>query len=278
MTTFNFRRIQLLVGLLILTGNALANSKLTEGVRAAVARKDGSSFVNEAKKLSVDLSLQLSKDDERRIYEEVLATIRSAGYVTPTVDALLKRIDDGNAEGAYRAAIELRVLAMREGRPIPRIPTLAEFRAQVAADPTFLNYLGLAIAASMANQFGESLHAAEEAWKRRNDDVVGRSSAEPIHRVEHLAAFASFQMGRHDEAVRHIMRSLDFEGRSSTMLYPDMMVAWKLLEAGQRDSVIAYLEKCLQGPFRPASKTVMAQWLQEIRAGRTPRMVPPADR
>jgi hypothetical protein len=78
----------------------------------------------------------------------------------------------------------------------------------------------------------------------------------------------ALRRGDAEGAKEHLLASAEVKGSPVLNSFgPSMSLARDLLQAGERDAVLAYLERCSRF-WKDDSPRV---WSEDIRAGRTPR-------
>jgi len=98
----------------------------------------------------------------------------------------------------------------------------------------------------------------------RNDNTTGQT----IHDSHVVLGRADLRSGKIDEAKTHLLQAGRVTGGGSlTSFGPNMSLAKELLERGERDTVVLYLEEC--EAFWP-NRGILAQWIQTIKSGGTP--------
>ena len=78
----------------------------------------------------------------------------------------------------------------------------------------------------------------------------------------------AFKKGNTIKAVEFLLKSAETSGSPLFNRGPNMSLAKALLEAGQKDAVIEFLDKC--GKFWKYDRSKREKWISEIKDGKTP--------
>ena len=105
----------------------------------------------------------------------------------------------------------------------------------------------------------KSVNKEEESWNYGN----------AIHRANVLLGHIALRENRIDQAARHLLEGGKTPGSPQLNSFgPDMSLAKALLEKGQRETVVQYLDLCAS--FWKMDKGRLAKWKQAIQAGQAP--------
>ena len=136
------------------------------------------------------------------------------------------------------------------------------------ADPDWYraSLLMAAKAAIEANDVGKARQFATTALAQagsRNDNTTGQT----IHDSHVVLGRVALRTGNVAEAKAQLQQAAHVTGGGTlTSFGPNMSLAKELLERGERDAVVQYLEAC--GAFWP--NRMLTQWIQTITRGGTP--------
>jgi len=136
------------------------------------------------------------------------------------------------------------------------------------ADPDWYraSLLMAAKAAIEANEVGKARQFATTALAQvgsRNDNTTGQT----IHDSHVVLGRVALRTGNVAEAKAQLQQAGHVTGGGSlTSFGPNVSLAKELLERGERDAVVQYLEAC--GAFWP--NRMLSQWIQTITRGGTP--------
>ena len=136
------------------------------------------------------------------------------------------------------------------------------------ADPDWYraSLLMAAKAAIEANEVGKARQFATTALAQvgsRNDNTTGQT----IHDSHVVLGRVALRTGNVAEAKAQLQQAGHVTGGGSlTSFGPNVLLAKELLERGERDAVVQYLEAC--GAFWP--NRMLTQWIQTITRGGTP--------
>ena len=118
--------------------------------------------------------------------------------------------------------------------------------------------------ADAAFKIGDFPAAAELA------KIYLKSSDRPaVQRANTMLGRVALRMGNMASAKKYLLDSADPEAaREIGFSGPILVLAKELIEAGERDAVLQYLEHCLS--LWPSGETILRIWIAEIRNGKTP--------
>lgn len=101
----------------------------------------------------------------------------------------------------------------------------------------------------------------EFPWLRDDDS---------IHESEQLLGQLALRKGDKAEAVRHLLASVEVnDGPVMCSFGPRLRLANELLDVGETEAVLSYLEKVRE--FWECGPTKVAAWIKAMKAGRDPR-------
>jgi hypothetical protein len=91
-----------------------------------------------------------------------------------------------------------------------------------------------------------------------------------VQRANTILGRVALRKGDLDHARQYLLDSADPHAASDIALSgPTFVLAKELIEHGERDAVLQYLENCLQ--FWPRGESVLRIWMADIRNGKTPK-------
>jgi tetratricopeptide (TPR) repeat protein len=144
---------------------------------------------------------------------------------------------------------------------------LSMARMTASADAYLYLESGAAKAAVEANEIDRARQLATDALDRvgsRNDNATGPF----IHDAHVVLGRVALRAGSVADAKTHLLQAGRITGGGSlTSFGPNMSLAKELLERGERDTVVSYLEECVKfWSFGGAAQ----RWIDTIKAGGTP--------
>ncbi|MEM7164590.1 MAG: RNA polymerase subunit sigma-24 [Planctomycetota bacterium] len=125
----------------------------------------------------------------------------------------------------------------------------------------------LASMALAANQLDKAKRYAEEMLRRRT--VAGRLDDSNLHHGNVALGLIALRNDAVDDAKQHLLEAgRTPESPALRSFGPNMMLAKELLQRGEKEVVLRYLEQC--STFWVSGKDQLNQWSELIRAGKTP--------
>lgn len=122
-------------------------------------------------------------------------------------------------------------------------------------------------AAALAEDWEKAIVYANDLLRSATEDTTDWFYGNAVHRGNLVLGRVAFAKGDVDRAGRFLVRAGDTPGSPQLNSFgPGMRLARDLLEAGQRDAVVEYLELC--GRFW--QKETVDAWIRTIEAGGMP--------
>jgi hypothetical protein len=198
---------------------------------------------------------QTEKQELNRMLDELRAAIRAddwaeASRISIRLNAeLLARRTRTQAS----PLLELQHLQMLGGNnPITRNPLLAR----------------MAKAAFDATEWDRATSYAKEALEAATHGVFPWTG-DAIHQGNIVLGRLAFRKSDLDSAKRYLLAAGKTPGSSSlASLGPNMALARDLLDRGEQETVVAYLEEC--GHFWDGNRGKLAEWIALVKAGLKP--------
>lgn len=147
-----------------------------------------------------------------------------------------------------------------------------------SATNEFGRYLVLSRAAKFAYLFGNTNEAHAYATEALNLDQGFQNqpwrSGDALHDANMTLGRLALQEGRLDEAKQYLLAAGQTPGSSSLNSFgPNMGLAQDLLQAGERDTVLQYLELCSRF-WGSGHQSQLSNWTAQVQAGTIPDFGP----
>ena len=198
---------------------------------------------------------QTEKQELNRMLDELRAAIRADDWAEASrisirlnAELLAKR-----TRTQASPLLELQHLQMLGGsNPITRNPLLAR----------------MAKAAFDASEWDRAATYAKEALEAATHGVFPWTG-DAIHQGNIVLGRLAFRKSDLDSAKRYLLAAGKTPGSSSlASLGPNMALARDLLDRGEQETVVAYLEEC--GHFWDGNRGKLAEWIALVKAGLKP--------
>jgi len=214
----------------------------------------------------------------RALLPLLFAGVLCAQTGQPTKDELSRMIDDMRAairredwSEASRISIRINAALLMRTRTLatPGLE-LEHLQMMAGSDPIRRNPFlpRLTKAAFAADDYARAAGYADEALSAAKQGVFWWTG-DAIHQGNIVLGRLAMGKGDVEEAKRALLAAGRTPGSSSlASTGPNMQLAKELLDRGEADTVIRYLEEC--GTFWEANRGKLAEWIVLIRAGLKP--------
>lgn len=121
-----------------------------------------------------------------------------------------------------------------------------------------------------AKKYGRELQAVGEEIKK-NSNIDSRMPSYATHASNIVLGLIALDEGRIAKAKEHLLAAGQFSGGPDTSLMtwgPNMLLAKKLLEKGERETVVQYFDSCSK--FWERENGRLAKWKREVNEGEMP--------
>jgi len=137
----------------------------------------------------------------------------------------------------------------------------------------FSSLAALAQRAFESSSYERAVVLAEELLRLAEDWPNNWNYGNAIHHGHRILGLVSLRQGRIEDARRHLILSGQTPGSAQLNSFgPNMQLAKAVLEAGERDAVIEYLQLCRK--FWKCDRGRLEAWLLAVRDGKVPDFGP----
>ena len=189
--------------------------------------------------------------------------------LAPMLAAVKEAVRSGDLMAAYTANWELTMNLYRAARELPpssRFSQLEEDLAQVTGNARGMRIAEVAYAALDANELAKASAYAKEMLAA---PANGFNHGSAIYDGNQVMGLVALRQGSVSEAKVRLAASVESNGSPTLNSFgPTFLLAKALVEKGEREAVIAFLEAC--GKFWKADRGKLAEWSATIRGGGTP--------
>jgi hypothetical protein len=117
-----------------------------------------------------------------------------------------------------------------------------------------------------ARQFATDLLALDEKYRRGDAE---KANGDAVHDGHLVLGLIAIDEERIEEAKRHLLAAAETKGSSQLATSgPNMSLAKELLEKGEPETVLQYLESCRR--FWDFGSRKLYEWTKDVQAGRIP--------
>ena len=189
--------------------------------------------------------------------------------------ARAEALDPGNLEWPRELADVYELRAMKAKSPEERtsmlekrLGNLEKALSRVSNRGALADFSDLANAAYEAGEFGKAENyarkALELASQNRSDSYYGPA----LNRCNSVLGRVALHAGEVEKAKSFLLAAEQIPREAKFNYFPDMHLAKELLEHGERQTVLDYLELCKR--FWSSSGNPLDGWIQTIKSGGTP--------
>jgi tetratricopeptide (TPR) repeat protein len=197
-------------------------------------------------------------------------------YDTQLAEELLKqgqKVDPGNVEFSEQLG---HLYGLQTGKDAA-LKSLAEYEKAQKADRSessrFYRLESLAKAAYKAGAFEKASRYASELLDAASKYPQDWNYGNALHHGNNVLGQVALKQGEIAKAKEYLLKAGKTSGSPQLNSFgPNMILAKDLLEKGERDTVVEYLEQCRN--FWSTGKANLDEWIKEIKAGQTPNFGP----
>jgi len=137
------------------------------------------------------------------------------------------------------------------------------------ADERSTEIEAIAVDALEAGDLARAEQSANELLKAAQEDKNGWNYGNAIHKGNIVLGRVALRRGDIEGAKQHLLAAGDISGSPQLDSFdPNMTLAKELLEKGERETVLAFLQSCAK--FSETDRAKLQNWIATIKGGGTP--------